>query len=85
MGKPSKEELAEALAEAGRMREQGEDEHFVAKSLLNHDYRLKLYEQLYQSVEHYMRSGQSEQEHGKLMKILDKIRSEERHPGLDSR
>jgi hypothetical protein len=85
MGKPSKEELAEALAEAGRMREQGEDKHFVAKSLLNHDYRLKLYEQLYQSVEHYLRSGQSEQEHGKLMKILDKLRSEERHPGLDGR
>lgn len=85
MGKPSKEELAEALAEAGRMREQGEDPHFVAKSLLNHDYRLKLFEQLYQCVEHYLRSGQAEQEHGKLMKILDKIRSAERHPGLDDR
>lgn len=85
MGKPSKEELTEALAEAGRMREQGEDPHFVAKSLLNHDYRLKLFEQLYQCVEHYLRSGQAEQEHGKLMKILDKIRSAERHPGLDDR
>lgn len=84
MGRPTKEELAAALAEAARMREQGEDEYFVAKSLLNHDYRLKLYEQLYQSVEHYLRSGQSDTEHGKLMKILDKIRSEERHPGLDS-
>ena len=84
MGRPTKEELAAALAEAGRMREQGEDEYFVAKSLMNHDYRLKLYEQLYQSVEHYLRSGQSDTEHGKLMKILDKIRSEERHPGLDS-
>lgn len=84
MGRPTKEELAAALAEAARMREQGEDEYFVAKSLMNHDYRLKLYEQLYQSVEHYLRSGQSDTEHGKLMKILDKIRSEERHPGLDS-
>lgn len=84
MGRPTKEELAAALAEAARMREQGEDEHFVAKSLLNHDYRLKLYEQLYQSVEHYLRSGQSDTEHGKLMKIIDKIRSDERHPGLDS-
>lgn len=85
MGRPSKEELTEALAEAGRMREQGEDPHFVAKSLLNHDYRLKLYEQLYQVAEHYLRSGQGETEHSKLMKILEKIRSEERHPGLDSR
>ncbi len=85
MGRPTKQELTEALAEAGRMREQNEDPHFVAKSLLNHDYRLRLYDQLYQCVEHYLRSGQSEQEHGKLMKILDKIRSEERHPGLDGR
>ena len=44
MGRPSKEELASALAEAGRMREQGEDPHHVAKCLLNHDYRLKLLE-----------------------------------------
>lgn len=85
MGRPTKEELATAIAEAGRMREQGDDPHFIAKSLLNHDYRLKLFEQLYQSVEHYLRSGQSETEHSKLMRILDKIRSEERHPGLDSR
>lgn len=85
MGRPTKEELAAAMAEAGRMREQGNDPHFIAKSLLNHDYRLKLFEQLYQSVEHYLRSGQSETEHSKLMRILDKIHSEERHPGLNSR
>ena len=84
MGKPTKEELAVALAEAARMREQGEDGHHVAKALLNHDYRLKLHEQLYLAVEHYLRSGQGDTEHGKLMKILDKIRSEERHPGLDN-
>ena len=85
MGKPTTEELEEALAEAARMREQGEDEHHLAKCLLNHDYRLKHFEQLYLAVEHFLRSGQSDTEHGKLMKILDKIRSEERHPGLDSR
>lgn len=85
MGKPSKEELAEALAEAGRMREQGEDEHFVAKSLLNHNYRLKMYEELYHAIEHYIRSGQSDLEHGKLMRALDKIRKDEEHPGLERR
>ncbi|HET8706278.1 MAG TPA: hypothetical protein VFM46_08260 [Pseudomonadales bacterium] len=83
MGRPSKDELAQALAEAGRMREQNEDPHFVAKALLNHDYRLKMLEQLYEAVEHYFHSGQSDIEHGKLTRILDKVRSEERHPGLD--
>lgn len=85
MGRPTKEELAAALTEAGRMREKNEDSHFVGKSLLNHDYRLKQFEQLYQAVEHYLRSGQNETEHGKLMRVLEKIRNEERHPGLDSR
>lgn len=83
MGKPTKEELAQALAEAGRMREQNQDPYFVAKTLLNHDYRLKLLEQLYEAVEHYFRSGQSDIEHGKLTRILDKVHAEERHPGLD--
>jgi len=83
MGRPSKEELAQALAEAGRMRETNQDPHFVAKALLNHDYRLKLLEQLHEAVEHYFRSGQGDLEHAKLTRILEKIRSEERHPGLD--
>ena len=84
MGRPTHDELADALAEAGRMREQGEDPHHIAKCLLNHEYRLKYLAQLYEQVQHYMRSGQSSTEHSKLTRLLDKIESEERHPGLDS-
>ncbi|AUM12625.1 hypothetical protein [Ketobacter alkanivorans] len=84
MGRPTKQELTEALAEAARMREQGQDPNHIAKSLLNHDYRLKLLEQLYDQVEHYLRSGQSSTEHSKLTRLMEKVRSEERHPGLDS-
>ncbi|HVL00105.1 MAG TPA: hypothetical protein VM553_09835 [Dongiaceae bacterium] len=83
MGKPTRAELTQALTEAARMREQSEDPHHIAKCLLNHDYRLKQFEQLYQVVEHYLRSGQSDTEHGKLMRALDKVRQEEQHPGLD--
>lgn len=84
MGRPTREELSTALTEAGRMREQGEDPHFVAKSLLNHDYRLKMLERLYDQMEHYLRSGQSDNEHRKLIQQVEKIRSEDRHPGLGS-
>ena len=84
MGRPTKEELETALAEAGRMREQGEDPNFIAKCLLNHDYRLKHYEQLYELVGRYIHSGQSDTEHSKLLRLLEKIRSEEEHPGLGS-
>lgn len=84
MGRPTVDELSEALTEAGRMREQGEDPHHLAKALLNHDYRLRLLEQLYDQVEHYIRSGQNSIEHAKLIKMVEKLRSEERHPGLNS-
>jgi len=84
MGKPTKEELEQALAEAGRMREKGEDPDHLAKCLLNHDYRLKQFEQLYEMIEHYIHSGQSDIEHGKLLRLLEKIRSDEAHPGLNS-
>lgn len=39
MGKHTEQALAEALKEAQRMREQGEDPHCVAKTLLSVHYR----------------------------------------------
>lgn len=83
MGRPTEEELAIALQEAGRMREQGEDPCFVGKSLLNQHYRLNYFQQLYTCLEHYIHSGMAESEHARLIKMLDKVRSEERHGGLD--
>lgn len=82
MGKPTTEELHTALAEAGRMREQGADPNFLAKSLLNHNYRLKMLEQLYEQVGHYLHSGENQHEHSKLTLLMEKIQSEELHPGL---
>jgi hypothetical protein len=35
MGKPTEEELNQALEEVSRMREHGDDPHFVAKYMLN--------------------------------------------------
>lgn len=83
MGRPTDEELATALQEAARMREKGEDPAFVAKSLLNHNYRLNYLHQLYTQLEHYFHAGQADSEHAKLMKMLEKVRQEERHAGLD--
>lgn len=83
MGKPTEEELATALAKAGHMREQGEDPDHLAKSLLHSHYRMQLFEQLYEQVEHYVRSGQDQTQHSKLIRVLEKIHSEERHPGLN--
>ena len=72
MSRPSPEELAQALAEAGRMREEGKDPHFVAKSLLNHNYRMQLLEAVYQATKHYLHSGHGPQEHTVLLKAIEK-------------
>ncbi len=82
MSTPTAEELAEALQEAGRMREQGEDPHHIAKCLLNHNYRLRHLEKVHQAVVNYLRSGESQIEHAKLVKALEDYRLATEHPGL---
>ena len=62
MGRPTEEELAAALQEAARMREQGQDPNFVGKTLLNHNYRLTYLLQLYHQLEHYFHAGQADSE-----------------------
>jgi len=84
MGKPSEEELKKALAEASRMREQGDDPHFVAKALLNLHYRSKYLEKVLHAAEHYLHSGQAVHEHSLLVKAIDEYRAiEKRTAGED--
>ena len=82
MGKPTKEELQEALAEAGRMREAGEDPHHIAKALLNEHFRLTHAEHVYQAVQEYFRSGQDQTTHARLMKAVEDYRTADTHPAL---
>ena len=44
---------------------------------------LALILQLYHQLEHYFHAGQAESEHTRLIKMLEKVRQEERHAGLD--
>ena len=82
--KPSQEELQMALIEAKRMREQGDDAHHLAKSLLNLNYRQQYYDALLQAVEHYIHSGQAEHEHTVLIKAIEQVRQvDERSAGLE--
>jgi len=74
MGKPTPEELQDALNEAARMREQDEDEHHIAKSLLNLHYRMKYMERVLQTAELYMH-GQGIQEHTDLLKAIEAARA----------
>jgi hypothetical protein len=75
MGKPTKEELADALKEAQRMREQGEDPHHIAKALLNINYQSSFLGEVLRAAENYLQSGMAEREHTLLVKAIEKARA----------
>ena len=85
MGMPTEEELKIALAEAGRMREQGDDPQFVAKSLLNLNYQAEQLKHVLFAVERYFHSGMAVQEHQRLRKAAEEARKAlERTKGADA-
>ena len=71
MGKPTKEEYETALIHAAQLREQGEDVYYMAKSLLNLDYRMKYMEDVLAKADLYLHSGEGAQEHTELVKAIE--------------
>ena len=77
MSKPTDIELKTALLAAATMKEHDKDPFFMAKSLLNHNFRLKYYEDLLTAADRYMNHGQEEHERMKLLRCIEKIKEEE--------
>lgn len=77
MGKPTAEQLEQALAQAVWLRENDVDEHFIGKSLLNHNYRLHLLEDVLAKAKYYLHSGHSAQAHRELLRAIDKAEAED--------
>ena len=73
MGKPTSEELQHALSAAGKMREDGEDPDFIAKSLLSINYRFDKSVHVITLLKRYLHSGASGTEHSKLLKALQEF------------
>ena len=82
MGKPTKEELETALAHAARLREQGEDIYYIAKSLFNLNYRMKLYQDVFHKADLYLHSGEGAHEHADLANAIKRVRQAELDPGV---
>ena len=70
MGVPTQEELQTALAEAAHMRESGDDPHFMAKVLLNHNHRIDTLEKVLQAAELFLRTGRGSHEEAVLIKAI---------------
>lgn len=77
MSKPTETELKTALIAAETMKEHGKDPFFLAKSLLNHNYRLKYFEDLLKAADLYMNHGQAEYDRLQLLHQIEKIKHEE--------
>ena len=77
MSKPTDIELKTALIASTTMKEHDKDPFFIAKTLLNHNYRLKLYEDLLKISDRYMNHGQAEHERMALLHCIEKIKETE--------
>jgi hypothetical protein len=74
MAMPTEDELKTALAEAGRMREQGEDTNYVAKALLNLNYQNEQLKEVLKIADKFLRTGMNVMDHQKLKKAIDNAR-----------
>lgn len=72
--KPNANELNTALNEATRMRDAGEDPHFLAKSLIYLQRRNSELEIVLDHLEKYLQFGLPVEEHSALVKLVDAIR-----------
>lgn len=77
MSKPTEIELKTSLVAAATMKEHNKDPFFIAKTLLNHNYRLRFYEELLKYADLYMNHGQSEQDRMKLLRCIEKVKDAE--------
>ena len=81
MGKPTKEQLDTALRHATMLREQGEDIFYMAKCLLNLNYRMKFYEDVLDKADIYLHSGAGAVEHAALVNAIKLARQVTLDPG----
>ncbi len=82
MGKPTEEQLKQALTKAAEMREHGEDPDFLAKALLNLNYRFGVWQKVIDATKRYLHSGQGATEHARLVSALreaERLEAESAH------
>jgi len=77
MSKPTEEELEMALKMAAEMRDSKTDSSFIAKALLNYNYRFKYLEEILHAADRYINQGMSEQEHMHLVRAIEKAKDVE--------
>lgn len=79
--KPTPAELHQALAEAERLRDTGQDAQHLAKTLLYQHERLRHLEEVHLHAVRLVKFGLDEHEHALLLKALDAAKRAEEAAG----
>jgi hypothetical protein len=74
MSKPSELELKIALQAAVQMKEQDDDSDFLAKTLLNHHYRIGYLVEVLKIADRFMNHGMAERERMELLHTIEKAK-----------
>lgn len=77
MSKPSDIQLDIAIKTAIEMKEQDDDSNYLAKSLLNHHYRIRYLEEVLQAADRFMNHGMAEHERMHLLRSIEKAKEAE--------
>lgn len=77
MSKPTETELKHAVQTAINMKETGNDTDFMAKTLLNHHYRLRYLNELLKIADRYMNHGMADHERALLLHAINKAKDAE--------
>lgn len=77
MKQPSDEQMAAARNQAEQLRAAGQDVNSLGHAFLYLQHRCAYLEKVHEAAELYIRFGQAEGEHARLVKALDHARAEE--------
>jgi len=83
MSKPTELELKVALQTAVKMKEKNDDENYLAKSLLNHHYRIGYLVEVLKIADRFMNHGMAEQERMHLLRTIEKAKDLEYRLGSE--
>lgn len=77
--KPTLEQMHSAVAAAENLRDAGEDNLYLGKALLYLKHRNDHLEEVFAAAERYVKFGQDEGEHKRLVKAIEAARAAEWH------
>ncbi len=85
MPKPTPEEMDTALKMAKQMRDKDIDPFFIAKALLNLNYRMAFLQEVLQAADRYVNMGMAERERSRLIRAIEKARDAEAYTAQTER